>query len=48
MCQHDNIIKLIDLSETGEEHHVVMELMQGGDLFDYLSSRDFNIGEQQA
>ena len=48
MCQHPNIIKLIDLFENSDYYYIVLEFMQGKDLFDYLKSRDFNISEDRA
>lgn len=41
MCQHTNIIKLIDLFETEDTYYVVMEYLKGKDLFDYLQLRDY-------
>lgn len=34
--QHDNIIKLFDVYITDEKIFIVMELMEGGELFDYV------------
>lgn len=48
MCQHPNIIKLIDLFENSDYYYIVLEYMQGKDLFDYLKARDFNITEDRA
>jgi serine/threonine protein kinase len=45
MCQHTNIIKLIDLFENSLQYFVVMEFMKGKDLFDYLESRNFSLSE---
>lgn len=45
MCQHSNIVKLIDLFETEKHYYVVMEYMKGKDLFDFLQARDFNLSE---
>jgi hypothetical protein len=36
MLDHPNIIKLVDTFETVERIYVVMELMKGGELFDYV------------
>lgn len=47
MCQHTNIVKLIDLFETDKHYYVVMEYMRGKDLFDYLESRQFTLPEGQ-
>lgn len=34
--QHPNIIQLYDVYLTGEKIYIVMELMQGGEIFDYV------------
>lgn len=47
MCQHVNIISLLDLFENSDHYFMVLEYMQGADLFDYLQSRDFNLGEER-
>ena len=36
MCQHPNIIKLKDIFENREYYFIVLELMAGKDLFDYI------------
>lgn len=48
MCQHPNIIKLLDVFENNDYIYLVMELLQGGDLFTYLEKRKFKITEMQA
>ena len=48
MCQHPNIIKLIDLFENSDYYYIVLEYMQGKDMFDYLKAREFNISEERA
>lgn len=47
MCQHPNIIKLLDLFENSDYYFIVLEYMQGADLFDYLQARDFKLGEDR-
>lgn len=47
MCQHQNIISLLDLFENSDYYFMVMEYMQGADLFDYLQAREFNLGEDR-
>ena len=37
MCHHSNIIRLFEDYETAEEIYLVMELIKGGDLFDYIT-----------
>ena len=48
MCQHPNIIKLIDLFENSDYYYIVLEYMEGKDLFDYLKHRNFKITEDRA
>lgn len=36
---HINILKVIDFYEDKENYYIVMDLCQGGDLFDYLIKR---------
>lgn len=36
MCQHPNIISLVDLFENSEYYYIVLDYMAGSDLFDYL------------
>ncbi|UJR26315.1 hypothetical protein I4U23_007653 [Adineta vaga] len=37
MCNHPNIIRLFEDYETPDEIYLVMELIKGGDLFDYIT-----------
>ncbi|CAF1528528.1 unnamed protein product [Rotaria magnacalcarata] len=37
MCNHPNLIRLFEDYETPEEIYLVMELIKGGDLFDYIT-----------
>jgi serine/threonine protein kinase len=46
MCQHPNIIKLIDLFENSDYYYLVLDYMAGKDMFDYLKARDFSISEE--
>ena len=48
MCQHPYIIKLIDVYENHEYIYIVMECLNGGEMFTYLEDRDFEISEQRA
>lgn len=40
-CNHPNVIRLIDYFETIEQIFLVLEYLDGGDLFDYLKERNF-------
>jgi serine/threonine protein kinase len=48
MCQHPFIIRLLDIFENQDYIYIVMENLQGGDLFTYLEKRDFEISEKRA
>lgn len=45
MCQHPNIIKLIDIFENSEFYFLVLEYMEGKDMFDYIQKRGFQLPE---
>lgn len=45
MSQHPNIVSLIDLFENSDYYYLVLEYMQGKDLFDYIQVRDFKLSE---
>ena len=36
MCQHPNIIRLLDIFENQDYIYIVMEYLKGGDFFSYL------------
>ena len=49
LCRdHPNIVQLVDVFETPEAHLIVFEYLEGKDLFDYLSLRNFIISEDRA
>lgn len=45
MCQHQNIIKLVDIFENADNYFIVLDFMAGKDMFDYIQRRKFNLGE---
>jgi serine/threonine protein kinase len=45
MSQNHNIVHLVDLFETSTHYQIVMELMKGSDMFDYMESRKFKLTE---
>ena len=47
ICQHPNIIRLLDIFENFENIYFVMENAPGGDLLSYMSKRYFRIPENQ-
>ena len=47
MCQHVNIVKLIDVFENSDHYYIVLEYMAGKDLFDYIQKRNFILNEDR-
>lgn len=47
ICQHPNIVKLNDFFEDSKSMYVVLELLKGGDMFEYLDKRDFQVSEER-
>ena len=47
MCQHPNIVKLLDIFENQDYIYIVMEKLEGGDLFEYLEKRKFDVTEKR-
>lgn len=47
MCQHQSIIKLVDLFEDNENYFIVLEYLPGKDLFDYIAKRKFMLPEER-
>lgn len=47
MCKHPNIVRLYDVFEDRAQIYIVMDLIKGPDLYIYLKSRKFQIGEQR-
>ena len=47
ICQHPNICKLVDFFEDSKSMYVVLEHLKGGDMFEYLDKRDFQITEER-
>lgn len=48
MSQHRNLIRMFDIFETSSYYYIVIELCEGGDLYDYLGARNFRIPEWRA
>ena len=48
MCQHPNVILMVDLFENTEYIYIVMELLRGGDLYAYLESHKYKVGETRS
>lgn len=41
-------MKLVDLFESADHYYIVLEYMQGKDLFDYISKRNYQLPEERA
>eukprot|EP00826_Nyctotherus_ovalis_P013408 TRINITY_DN1361_c0_g1_i3.p1 TRINITY_DN1361_c0_g1~~TRINITY_DN1361_c0_g1_i3.p1 ORF type:complete len:342 (-),score=93.50 TRINITY_DN1361_c0_g1_i3:462-1487(-) len=48
LLQHPNLIRLLDVFENTDFIYIVMEIMEGGDLFGYLERRRFRLPERTA
>jgi serine/threonine protein kinase len=48
MSQHPNIVKMVDLFENVDHYFIVVEYMDGKDMFDCLRYRQFRISENRA
>ena len=48
VCQHLNIISLLDTFENADYIYIVLELLHGSDLYEYLKRRQFTISESRA
>jgi len=48
VCQHPNLIRMLDVFENLTHIYIVMEYLSGGDLFSYLDVRKFRVSEQRA
>lgn len=38
---------MLDLFENQDYYYMILEYMQGADLFDYLQEREFKLGEDR-
>lgn len=45
ILQHDNIVKLHDVFESKDSMYIIMEILNGQDLFKWLDKRDFKLAE---
>jgi protein-serine/threonine kinase len=48
MCQHPNIINIIDVYESLDYIFIILKYMEGGDLFDFLELTNHYIEEKFA
>eukprot|EP01022_Parablepharisma_sp_SALTPOND_P021274 TRINITY_DN4116_c0_g2_i1.p1 TRINITY_DN4116_c0_g2~~TRINITY_DN4116_c0_g2_i1.p1 ORF type:complete len:288 (-),score=33.24 TRINITY_DN4116_c0_g2_i1:1003-1866(-) len=48
VCQHPNIVRLYDVFESEDLIYVVMELLEGGDMMEYIEKKDYKIPEPRA
>jgi serine/threonine protein kinase len=47
LCQHPNIVKLLDVFETVSHIYIAMEYLPGGDLLTYFKNRKSKINEER-
>lgn len=47
ICNHPNIVKLYDIFEDSKKIHLVLELLKGGDLYDFMERREFKVKEKR-
>ncbi len=45
LCQHPAIVRLYDVLENSENIFIVMELLKGGDLLNYMRRKQFRLPE---
>jgi len=43
VCKHPNVVQLYDVFEDRKNIFIIMELIQGEDLYEYLDKRDFKL-----
>jgi serine/threonine protein kinase len=48
MCQHTNLIQLLDYFEDNRFFYIILEYLKGGDMYDYLNRREFSISQDRA
>jgi len=48
MCDHPNVIKMLDTYKTTDHCHFILEYMKGKDLYDFLQQRSYKLQEQLA
>ena len=48
LCQHPNVVRLLDHLENEDYIFIVMEYIEGGTLGQYLKNKNFNFSERQA
>jgi len=48
LCQHVNIIRLLDIFESKDYMYIILEFIEGGDLFTHLEKRKFRVSEERA
>lgn len=48
LCQHPSISRLVDVFENASYHYLVLEHIEGRNLYDYLKARSFKLPEPRA
>jgi len=48
LVQHPNVVRLYEVIDTQTKLYLVLELGDGGDLYDYIMKHDKGLNEQEA
>jgi len=48
LVQHPNVVRLYEVIDTQTKLYLVLELGDGGDLYDYIMKHDQGLNEQEA
>jgi serine/threonine protein kinase len=48
LCNHKYIIKMIDFYENQDTYYIVLEFLEGNNLFQYVKSRDLIVTEERS
>ena len=48
VCQHPNLLRLYDVFESKDHIYIVTEILEGGDLLNYLNKKECKISESYA
>jgi len=48
LVQHPNVVRLYEVIDTQTKLYLVLELGDGGDLYDYIMKHDRGLNEQEA